>query len=380
MKNFIFKSLLLALPIIAYFSFPVWVLWRSGELTTTNEIIKEHVSKKKKSLIGLAYRDRVRNFKLNSYFRRKPEVIALGTSRVMQFRDFFFHQPEKFYNAGGGVEKVKHYKYFIDQISEKDKPKLIIVGLDQWLFNENWDNLEQSNFTKEYSDDFSALKIIASNSFKIYADYFQNKFSLSSLNARDSVLNKIGLNSIVNSNGFRHDGSYYYGRVIKNPDDSTLEDYKFAEVFKRIKAGNKRFEYSKSISKPALEQLEIFIKECKSRNIRLIAFLPPFADGVSDKLQSMGDKYEYMFNLESAIKPLFQEAGFPFYNFSRLASLNSSDKEMLDGGHGSEKVYLRMMIKMIENDSYLMQYTSKDLLEGLYRNSYSDLELIHQKF
>jgi len=36
-----------------------------------------------------------------------------------------------------------------------------------------------------------------------------------------------------------------------------------------------------------------------------------------------------------------------------LASLGASDEETLDGFHGSEKAYLRLFIKMAENDKIL---------------------------
>jgi hypothetical protein len=70
----------------------------TGELSNPDKIIS--YQSKNNILYGLAYSNPVKYFKLKNVEYKKPEIISLGTSRVLQFRDFFFKKPGLFYNSG----------------------------------------------------------------------------------------------------------------------------------------------------------------------------------------------------------------------------------------------------------------------------------------
>ena len=57
----------------------------------------------------------------------KPEIIALGSSRVMQFREDSFNK--KFVNAGGAMNSLSEFNFF-EKMYEFHNPKYIILGLD----------------------------------------------------------------------------------------------------------------------------------------------------------------------------------------------------------------------------------------------------------
>ena len=70
-----------------------------------------------------------------------------------------------------------------------------------------------------------------------------------------------------------------------------------------------------------------------------------------------------MTNLFVKIKPVHDTYGFEFYDFSNMSKCNSNDTETIDGMHGSEATYIKLLIKMLESGSKLKQVTSLQKLQ-----------------
>jgi hypothetical protein len=363
-KSFIIKGALLFIPIIVIMGFSYFVISYSGEFTTVNEVI----DKQKNSeiiLYGLAYSDPTPYYKLKSVIDRNPRIIALGTSRVMQFRSEFFLANTDFYNAGGGVRRVENLNLFLDNIPSGKEPEIIILGLDQNFFNPNWkDFLEENN--KLYT--FSKRIDIFSNSWrKIYFDYYNGKFSINKILEKEN--GSIGLNAIMNNRGFRNDGSYEYGNLINefnSDNNSKLKGY-----FSLIKNEGSRFEYSNKISDNSLYELDRFLRRCKERNIYVIGFLPPYAHEIYLEIERMKIEYEYFFELEPTLNPIFKKYGYNIYNFSDLNSTGADACEVIDGTHASDKAYLRLFILLAENEEALKNETNISRLKFELNNSNS---------
>ena len=72
---------------------------------------------------------------------RMPDVIALGSSRVMQFRADYF-QNKNFYTLGGLGSSIEELEYTWGKVRQVYVPKVVIVGIDPWWLNPN---LKQRN-------------------------------------------------------------------------------------------------------------------------------------------------------------------------------------------------------------------------------------------
>ena len=336
----------------------------SGELTPVARLIQEQQNGDRPVLLGLAYTNPDRYLKLQSVVERQPSLVVLGTSRSMQFRAAFFADPGEFYNAGGGVETIRDFSGFLSRIPEGLEPAIMIIGLDQYFFNDKFD-MQERPFDKPQQGAVwqSGVKGLA-------PDYMKGKFRLSDIFARQGQVKKIGLNALMNNNGFLNDGSYYYGSIMEDPTSSL--DYQFQDTFKRIEAGNRRFQYGKEISKEALEELEKFLKLAKERNVYVIGFLPPYAHEVYERMMAMEDKYTYILKLEGSLGPIFDAHGFGLYDFSDLATLGATDKETIDGFHGSEKAYVRLLLLMAEDNGMLGQRVDSKYLGERLNSSAND--------
>lgn len=374
-KSFMIKGALLFIPISIIMGFSYFVIYSSGEFTTVDEII----DKQKNGdviLYGLAYSDPTPYYKLKSVIERNPKIIALGTSRVMQFRSEFFLENADFYNAGGAVRRVEDLNLFLDNIPRGKEPKVIILGLDQNFFNPHWkDFLDENNELYAFP---KRIDIFSNSWRKIYFDYYNGKLSINKV--LENKNSSMGLNAIMNSRGFRNDGSYEYGNLIKefnSDNNSKLKGY-----FILIKNEGSRFEYSNQISDKSLYELDRFLRRCKERNICVIGFLPPYAHEIYLEIERMKIEYEYFFEIESSLDHIFKKYDYNIYNFSDLSSTGADVCEVIDGTHASDKAYLRLFIILAENEEALKNETNISKLKYELNQSnscYSVFNYNHKK-
>lgn len=365
------KLMILFLPIFLFYSLSFLILFLSGELVSINHLVNENLDKKEGFLMGLGYSNPVKNYKMQSTIKRSPKVLALGTSRVMQFRSGMF-KDNVFYNAGGGVSRMEHFMQFLNRIPNGKEPEVLIIGLDHYFFNDNWRNSPQSKMEGVEGYESSVNWFDPSIHTKVYADWINDKFSLAMLyQGLIEKENIKGINAIIKNNGFRSDGSYYYGKV--DPEDTLKEDYKFRNTYDRIIKGNRRFEYGSQVSKSSLTELAGFLSECKRRKIHVVGFLPPYAHEIWLKMYQDSTRYGYLKNIYSNISVTFNKFNFSCFDFSDIKSLGATDQEILDGFHGSEKAYFRIIIHLSLQDKILKNYTLNiETLNG-YLNSSNDI-------
>ena len=271
MKKFIYNSIIFQIPILVLLGIVLYILTISGELYNPDKIIS--YQSKNNVLCGLAYSNPVKYIKLKNVEYKKPKIISLGTSRVLQFRDFFFKKPELFYNAGGGVAKIKDFNFFINAL-QTENLQIVIIGLDQYFFNENWDNLR--GLKADYGNNFSIETIILTKGIQVLKDFFSGNISINKLH---SFRRNIGLSAIQYDDGYRPDGSHLETRQFaKNKLD-------FKDCLKRIKDGNRFFQHSQNVNNAAIKELDLFLQNCRTRNIHVIAFLPPYAHAVWNEMK-----------------------------------------------------------------------------------------------
>lgn len=356
MKKFIIQIIIFISPFILIFGLPTYILWQSKEnfykidnLLTDNE----------KLLIGYAYNENnYGNIKwtyLNS--NKIKSVWVLGSSRVLQFRKNMFDAT--FYNAGYTISSINDFTPFIKSLPNSKLPKYIIVGLDQWMFNESYDSLNVKQSTDAWQNSFTFYPKVFSTYKNVYADLFAGKYNISSLNQHSDSWNKIGLNAKIKNTGFRNDGSIYYGdQIIKLINKDTIAgDYNYSDTFGRIERGDSRFQYGKTVNKKALAELDRFLKYCKTKHITIIAFLPPFADKVYNKMND-SNNYAYLKGIYSSVRPIFDKYNYEIYDFSKVSSCNSNDNETIDGFHGGESTYQKLLISILDSGSILNKATN----------------------
>lgn len=359
MKKFVYRLFLVSLPLLVFYVPSTIFLKVTGENFTS---IDNLINSKDSYLIGYAYDESNYNYLKwkEIVSQSRNDILAIGSSRILQFRSHMFDSV--FYNAGYTIKHISDAIHFLKEIPNDKYPEILLINFDQWMFKEN---ILSTEWLHPYNK-VPALKTY----FNFWKDLLKLKYKKLMLGCRaNNGARKIGLNAMVNNNGFRKDGSMFYGeQIVKlKANDSSAFDYNFYSTFDRIDNGNRGFEYADSISNVALDELEGFLKFCKHHEIYVIAFLPPFAVKVNEKMKNSG-KYSYLDQIVPNCEDRFTKYGFEFWDMSDPLIYNSGDNEMLDGFHGGEVTYIKLLMHMINNHSRIEKYTDIKKLKSHLEN------------
>jgi hypothetical protein len=368
MKRFIVRLLIFLTPLIIFLIPPTLVLFLSKEaFYGINKILSDN----EKYLIGYSYQENNYGYAKWTYLNsnNKKNVWTLGSSRVLQFREEMFDVP--FYNAGYTIISINDFRPFISSFPKGKYPKYLILGLDQWMFNKSFDDLKTTPAVDSWKNSFTYYSDLFPTYKTIYRDLEKGKYTFSSLLSESDSYTKIGIYAKVKDTGLRNDGSFYYGDQIEKliKKDSSARDFNYSNTLSRIKYGNKRFQHGKSINNRALKELNELLWYCKSNDIEVIAFLPPFADKVYNMMEESGN-YHYMKEIYPKVLPIFKKYDYEVYDFSSVTLCNSNDNETIDGFHGGELTYQKLLINMLDSGSILNQVTTAERLRG---------DLLHKK-
>lgn len=376
MNIFIKKIIIFLIPVGLILIFPALVLFFGREYYSIEAGIKAQITKPE-TIFGFSYNNLGPIYKKLLIDVMNPEVITLGSSRVMQFRKEFFTEPNKFINAGGGATGIDNIEEFIKRLPPDNKVNFIILGLDQEMFkvspsvNLPLDSNSETYYQKNVFERFVVLLI--KNWKKIYQDYFLKKFSLVELSKQSPKTNNIGISAIINKDGFRHDGSYQYGKVINGKNRIMNLKLEIDKTLQLIKQDRSSFRYGESISKPAINYLGNILKLSKERGIYVIGFLPPYANQTYQEMVSVDDSYKkIVIDLPNELNSIFSNYDFSFYDFSDIRVLGANDNEFIDQSHGTDKLYLRMIIHMAEKNKELNQYTDLNKLKEILQQTNGD--------
>jgi hypothetical protein len=360
MSKFLRELLLFSAP-FSVLLLPLIGLIYAGEIFTDYRGL---ANKDDKYILGLAYSEVGRQFKfVNVYDRKKFEILALGSSRVMQFRKEMFI--ESFYNAGGAVQSLSEYESFLRMLPQEKLPAILILGVDQWMFNAEYQREYKQDKNNKFAwTDFSSLNENVDRKIaSIVRDYTSGKIDDV---FKESDYDLYGLNAIVEMNGFRNDGSYYYNTAVKalRNDDSTYRDYKFKDTLQRIRGGCCRFNYGDSVDGSAIVVVDKLLEFCKKNGIHVIAFLPPFAETISKEIME-SNRFRYMLEIYERMQPIFTKYEFELYDFGNLNNkIYFNDSEMIDGFHGGERSYARILLSMLESETRLRSYCNIQTLRA----------------
>jgi hypothetical protein len=350
--KFLGKLFLFCVPLLLVLGFPIWILYRSGELTSYATMAALQASSKP-VLVGIKYTDSTPYLKLQETILKKPNVLVLSDSRAEEYSADFFKPGAKVFNAWAVISKISHYRHFIDKLPSEDSPKVILMVLDPKFFNLNYDSLAPDDIDTQLTQPATLTDALAQWAI-VYKDYFAKKFTLGEIVRADG--SAIGVTALGGHGGFRNDGSYDPGVATYSTNDPRSADYHFGTTLANINNGINGMERSQQVSTPALNELDAFLAECAARHIAVIGVLPPFAPAIYNKLLSMSDQYGYFTKLAPALKPIFVKNGFIFYNFIDPSSLGWTDANMTDGVHPTERGALMEFAAIAKNDKTLQQY------------------------
>lgn len=366
MMTFFKKILFFLSPLPLIFVIPIIVLILGREYISIDQALGMQM-KYSDSLFGFVYNDQsFISYKQALVEYKNPEIIALGTSRVMQLRKEFFVRQDMFINAGGGAENLNDVSQFIQNLSATSSVKVILLGLDQDMFTSKENTF---SYLPRKTNFFDVWKhILFTNIRKIYTDYARKKYSLQELLRKQSG-HSIGIAAIIRGDGFRSDGSYRYGRIIEETDMAPRVQQQIQDTLSAMKYGRYASFMTSGHEENNIETLRSILKLAKSKHIEVVGFSPPYP---SKLYAHMKDSKEYSGTinlLPKHIKQVFNNAGFTFFDFSDITLFNAPDTEFIDNIHASDKMHIRMLIVLTENIPSLKKYIDVKILRTMLDSS-----------
>ena len=333
--------------IILFFVAPFLIsfVWLTNffENKSYDSIVKTQANRN--AIYGTAFNQNTFSYKLKLVNEIKPSVVALGSSRVLQFREEAFKA--SFANAGNAMNHLSEGILFFRQMIKTHKPEFVILGLDFWWFNHNF---SQPDYFPYHSND--GLQMTKKKILLPYLYLIQGRIPLQmfyrfwdSKPYRNIYTNydNLGFFAARDSTGFRKDGSYFYSNTIFGIQKS--DDRSFADTISRIHDGNRRFQHGKQISRERIELADDLINEILSNGIKLIIIVPPVANQISAAMNS--DDYLYLNEFISYV--LSVDA--PVFNYHDLSVLTEDDCECIDGFHGGDVIYKRILLDIYNSMS-----------------------------
>lgn len=336
-RSFLLKLLLFTLPFAVPFLLFTGFLIYTGESMPLSSIVAQQMGGEP-VLYRPRYGNRDPQFKLLATNTRQPEVVAVGSSRILQFRSAFFDRDrQNFYNAGGPAWQLDHVVHLVENLNYT--PRVLILGLDQPWFNDAYpgDPFEPS---LEPSSDFDHIFMVNRSVMQALLDGEPLDIARM-LERRDPGYGgtALGLRAIRDGHGFRSDGSEQYG-------DFFVARYLYPENERArhislMENGLDMYARGSAASETALDDLDRLLAYCQERGIFVIGVLPSYMPSLYQQMIA-GGQHAYIEALPERLRPLFDRRGFALFDFSDGAALGASDGDFIDGWHASERMNLRL--------------------------------------
>ena len=281
-----------------------------------------------------------------------PDVVALGSSRALEVRGKFIQG--RFTNMGGVVSSIadlESYAKFITEFSPK--PKLTLLFLDPWWFNRDFNSshvvISREEFPKMISLDhfYRGIKLLNRGNWIIKS--FQD--------------NNLGIAALLTGDGFSIDGSYHYSGSISGKNISN--DIKFVRTLDLIKNGDWVFKNGTEPDAALITRACDAIAEIKKNTYNIVLVAPPFPGPVWDQLKE-NPKFGYIKKAYIELQRCLSTNVYEYLSLDQIKG--SNDCEFIDGIHGGDTVYARILLSIATNNHIVNSYVDREYLEAFVRD------------
>jgi peroxiredoxin len=353
--RFVLSGLVWFSPLLIWLFLLEFTMWRTGEIQPVVQVVQAMDGYEEKARFMRKYIDQaLYRFKHISLELKKPRVVALGTSRVMQFRHHFFGIPSgEFFNAGGMIQHLRDLEEYARELPSNGTTQVIILGVEMWWFNDRWAEIQenQKNYLieRDRDDAFDGFAHARLLQLSIQGSLFGGDFAdLSMINLLKLLRNhptasksqKFGLIAVSKGSGFRADGSFDYS--VTEPSQSerwTFKDIENPPVAERIKLGTSGFEPVSGVSTTRIERFRFALRLLRAKGVSVICFVPPFASSVVSVLEQEPSSAAMWKGYLSDIPFVAREEGAACFVFRTPTDLGLDDRSMFDGLHGMETLH-----------------------------------------
>jgi hypothetical protein len=342
-----FKTLaaFIAFGVVVLAPYGWWFMAKSGDVDLQG-VVREQAAGRF-AIFGSGVSQDFVDYKLTLYSAVKPDIIALGSSRVMQFRGKYFTR--KFLNIGGTSGNLAVLRSTVEAMLKVHTPEAVILGLDFWWFTQRW---EADPFKEvpptfgTYAYSFDVLK--TPYEWLLDGKLTPGQFFAPLTGGFEKHL--YGIMAQKTGDGFATDGSWYYTADVTGQQHPF--DYQFQDTLKQVRYGIKAFAAAPEIPAAHVDALAEILCKLQSRGVRTYLFITPLSQTVYDAMHEREKDYPQMFRLAEILNARDIEV----QDYSDPRVLKSVDCEFVDGFHGGDVTYARILRALADKYPSLVQH------------------------
>lgn len=313
-------------------------LENTGELLTGGEVAE--FQQEVTALYGSALHDTVYRYKLALLEARRPDVVVIGSSRVLAMNQSMFSVP--FANLGRTVNYPDEALKLAGDMLELHKPKVVLFGLDPWWLNPRW--IHAPDF-RTHDDPggalspealFAPMRWLADG--RIGWDLYRDRLTNAAPPVIDDVV-MLGIQAITIRRGYRPDGSLFRGGLIYQARGA---DTGFGDTLSRVAGDQAQFRFGQSIDETRVETLQETVALLRAAGVTVVTFLAPVAPTVRTAMAQNPDRFAYM----TAAREAFASLNSLHLDAWAGDVLGEEDCEFFDGFHHGETVDLRLLLAL----------------------------------
>ncbi len=352
---------------------PALLLWRSGEAYSPIRIVDWQTETGgiwDPSIISNGQIEH--QYKEALVYRHKPEVMVMGSSRVLGYRNSMF--ATNMTNVGRGIK----YSLIDDEVRRLvsiHKPQVILYAPDFWHFtlrSYETDLAYQSsraNLLLDTPIESLSLQIVPREIYQVWLYLIERKISWKSafmilLNGRDREGPRLGLRGMsLDIGGYGPDGSYYYLKEFQQPK-------KNFDLFNSINTDPGTVPEgeldSATLSSELLERVRRAAIYAEEEGIAFVTVLLPVPSGLRSLL-IRDERFASFYKLfSSSMQRKVIDAGGEFFDFTDSRILDAPDREFIDFGHPGSVMLARTLLAM--SKSSLGPYIDGTEINSLIQN------------
>jgi hypothetical protein len=348
---FALRVVLFALPFLALAGVIEVALYRSGESWTAERVLADGVSSGE-VIFGRQYFSQQFNvFKLTAIERRRPAIVTVGSSRVMQFRAFMFEpRAAEFFNAGGLLRVAPDLAAYAELVAtgQVPAPEVVIVGIDPWWISKG--HSDSSWLTSAHPGD-AALQ------FGEHVNVARAILRRGDFPWRAAILGAgtrspgfgygaVGLAARLYGNGERvSDGSHLYtDEIVEYVSHPAYRDREFPPIRDRVTMETAPFEKSDGIDWDAARRVVAALARLRDAGVEVYAIEPPVSDEVAALLSASPGLSRWWREYTTEFPRLFREANLSLFVAGSPSTHGLDDRYMFDGMHPGE-VFVALMLE-----------------------------------
>ncbi|MBK8008147.1 MAG: hypothetical protein IPK23_06705 [Rhizobiales bacterium] len=288
----------------------------------------------------------VSGYKLELTKLRRPDIVVIGSSRAMQVRSEFLNGT--LVNWGGVARTIGQLHWAAQEIVElKNKPKVALVFLDPWWFNERY---------------LDGRDIFVLREQRV-GNVFRTTYVLGNRALRHGIAtrpDRLGMAAIQSNQGYDGDGTFHYLARVTGVEKT--EDVNFRRTLRMIGAQEDRFVGSDEPNPYAIKRWHEIRALLEKNGIKVVAIVAPMAPSAIDLMRKNG-KHTLYFALARML-------GSDIADFIDPTAFAGADNcEFLDGFHGGEVSYARMLVTLAQQRPDISSAINTDFLRGFVKEN-----------